>query len=321
MANRVLIVDDSVMVASVIAQALRRAGFEVEIAHDLSDFERDPPPTGDLVLMDVVLQEAFGDDIATLLRSTGHITGPVLLMSSLPEDELAARCAEAGLDGYVSKHHGVHAIVERVRLLLGQPAAPLGAPAASGLELEARQRLRRVRYFLHTPARWNSSAAIAEMLALAGDADLAQAGPIAAAARACAEATRQTARDSASAEVRASFEAARRLVGPPEIFREPAATVLVLDDGAYARTHLIPHLDRTRHVVFEARTEAEARQKLRLADYDLVVVGTQLAAMEPELRAQSASMQVLVIDAAVAPADVCEAIDRALDRALARTAR
>jgi len=126
--HRILVVDDSPFTGDVIAHALRKAGFEVDVARDLWDLERPLPGKPDLVLLDVVLQEAFGDDLAPLLRGSHGFTCPIVLISSLPETELAQRAEEAQLDGFIAKHAGLAAIVARAGVpvilmhMRGEPA-------------------------------------------------------------------------------------------------------------------------------------------------------------------------------------------------------
>src|SRR5262245_1830365 len=118
-ARRILVVDDSAFTVEAVAWALHRAGFAVDVARDLWDLEKPELQAPDLVLMDVVLQEAFGDDLAMLLRGMRGFECPIVLLSSLPDHVLERRAADAELAGYISKKSGLAGIVARVRELLG----------------------------------------------------------------------------------------------------------------------------------------------------------------------------------------------------------
>jgi DNA-binding response OmpR family regulator len=298
MTKRVLVVDDSPFVGEVVGRALTERGFTVEVVHELSDFEHLAAQPPDLVLMDVVLQEAFGDEVAALMQATGRITCPILLVSSLPEDELAKRASEAGLAGYISKREGLDAILGRVHALLGEPVPRFARRARPlGVDGDARRRLRRVLHVMAQPDRWNAAALLGELHALAGDADVAGDQTIADAARACHAVVAAYGSIHASSELRTAFEALAAAVGE---LAGPGhrRTVLVADDGGLVRARVLPHLDELGHVVMEARSAAEVRQRLRAADYDAVLVGPR---MEPSVvaeiaRAFPAAMIIRVVE-------------------------
>ena len=118
-AKRILIVDDSFFLLKVTSEALAAAGYAVTAASNLAELDvarKGEPP--DLVLMDVDMPEAFGDEIAAVMRSSYAAT-PIYLYSDIPPAELVARAKAAGATGIIAKGSGVHAMVERVRVILG----------------------------------------------------------------------------------------------------------------------------------------------------------------------------------------------------------
>jgi CheY-like chemotaxis protein len=117
--KRIMLMDDSEMFLAVTASALEAAGYEVVCANDLAQLaELRQQRASDLVLMDVQMPEAFGDDVALTLRHAYGIAAPIYLLSSLEEDELAERVQWAGIDGFIPKQLGVEAIVRRVRTIV-----------------------------------------------------------------------------------------------------------------------------------------------------------------------------------------------------------
>jgi DNA-binding response OmpR family regulator len=115
----ILVFDDSPFALALTRAALESAGFKVAIAEDLSSFERqrvafDP----DLILVDVQMPEAFGDDVASTLRCWHGVEVPILLVSSLEQGELARRAQRAQVSGYVCKGAGMSELVRRCRELL-----------------------------------------------------------------------------------------------------------------------------------------------------------------------------------------------------------
>ncbi len=117
--KRVLVLDDSPLALELTQSALEQEGFVVATAMDLVAFEArraEAPP--DLILVDVQMPEAFGDDVATTLRGARGVRTPILLLSSLEDKELARRAAEAEVDGWISKRAGLQELVRRVRMIL-----------------------------------------------------------------------------------------------------------------------------------------------------------------------------------------------------------
>jgi len=118
--KKVLIVDDSPMMLELAHDALEAAGYRSLATSDLAEMSRlleaEAP---DLILLDVQMPEAYGDDVANVLRGLRNVTTPVLLFSILDEAELAERAKAAEVDGYIYKGAGLGEMVRRVKALLG----------------------------------------------------------------------------------------------------------------------------------------------------------------------------------------------------------
>jgi DNA-binding response OmpR family regulator len=115
----ILVFDDSPFALALTRAALEAAGFKVAIADDLTSFERqrvafDP----DLILLDVQMPEAFGDDVASTLRGWHGVQVPILLVSSIEQSELSVRAKRAQASGYICKGAGMTELVRRCRELL-----------------------------------------------------------------------------------------------------------------------------------------------------------------------------------------------------------
>lgn len=295
--RRILVVDDSPFTGEAVAWALRGAGFIVDVARDLWDLERDDLVQPDLVLMDVVLQEAFGDDLAMLLRGVRGFACPIVLLSSLPEHLLERRAADAELDGYISKRSGLAGIVARAREVLGGTEDEEAPAAGTGgrFEVTARQRVRRIVHIAASDAKWNASAIAGEAHALAGDADLAGAIGIAEASRALRDVAQRLGAGGATPEIRAAVTALAAEIADSQV---NAGIVLVVTTGEYYQNELLPELDAAGLVIVEAQSLIDLRPKLYAAEYDVIAVDDKLREAEPtlmmEIRKASAARIVIL---------------------------
>lgn len=119
----ILVFDDSPLILAVTQAALESAGFEVAIAEDLATFEsRRLALAPDLILVDVQMPEAFGDDVVLTLREWHGVQVPIFLVSSLEEAELASRAARAHAAGYIPKGAGLGELVRRCKEALESAA-------------------------------------------------------------------------------------------------------------------------------------------------------------------------------------------------------
>jgi CheY-like chemotaxis protein len=112
----VLILDDSEIVLETTAMALGEAGFEVVTAKSLVEFDRLlTQGRPDIILTDIKMPEITGDDVCGVLKRK-HDTKdtPIILFSTLEEEELAQLAEKSGAEGYVCKGEGMQEIVKHV---------------------------------------------------------------------------------------------------------------------------------------------------------------------------------------------------------------
>ncbi|MBQ0851279.1 response regulator transcription factor [Streptomyces sp. NPDC057621] len=126
--DRVLVIDDDPGIRRLLISALGFAGFEVDVAGDLTEaleqVARRPP---DVIVLDVMLPGADGFEILQLLRDRG-IDVPVLFLTARDAIEDRVRGLRLGGDDYVTKPFSVVEVGARLQALLRR--ARSGAPAA-----------------------------------------------------------------------------------------------------------------------------------------------------------------------------------------------
>jgi DNA-binding response OmpR family regulator len=115
--TKILIVDDDLALADVLAFTMRRAGFDILLAHNGRDalecFRRECP---DLLVLDWVLPYLDGLEVCRRLRSESNV--PVLMLTVRHSDDDVVAALEAGADEYITKPFSPRQLVARVRALL-----------------------------------------------------------------------------------------------------------------------------------------------------------------------------------------------------------
>jgi DNA-binding response OmpR family regulator len=117
--RRILLIDDSPLVVDALRDGLEEDGVEVEGMVDLTAIDHAQElERFDLILIDVQMPAMLGDDVAMVMRRRRSVAAPIVLLSSLPDPELAARAREAGADGFISKRSGIDAVVAEIQAWL-----------------------------------------------------------------------------------------------------------------------------------------------------------------------------------------------------------
>jgi GAF domain-containing protein/CheY-like chemotaxis protein/ligand-binding sensor domain-containing protein len=115
----ILVVDDEASIRELLNQNLQEAGYQVRVASNgreaIEQVRREPP---DLIILDVMMPEMNGFDVAAVLKNdpaTMHI--PILILSILQDRERGFRL---GIDRYLTKPIDTEALFREVGSLLQQ---------------------------------------------------------------------------------------------------------------------------------------------------------------------------------------------------------
>jgi two-component system response regulator RegX3 len=140
MSAKILIVEDEPLIANSVAYALKREGFETEIAGDgLAALEAARARPADLVILDLILPGLSGMDVAVRLRQ--QTTVPIIMLTARDRDVDKALGFERGADDYVVKPFSMIELIARVRAQLRRRELDrAGTPAAvrrvGGVEID-----------------------------------------------------------------------------------------------------------------------------------------------------------------------------------------
>jgi two-component system chemotaxis response regulator CheY len=121
MTKRILAIDDSRTIRSLLTQTLQKAGFEVSTAVDGVDgIEKFQHEDADLVITDVNMPNKDGFAVIADIRGgTRNRTVPVLVLTTESGAALKERARQAGATGWIVKPFDDEALVAVIRRLTG----------------------------------------------------------------------------------------------------------------------------------------------------------------------------------------------------------
>jgi len=120
MSEKILIVEDEIDVAELLAHHLRGEGFSVEIVTNgrtaLATVKNQPPA---LIVLDLMLPEISGLDLCRMIKSNPRTRSvPVVMLSARIEEIDRVLGFELGADDYVVKPFSPRELVLRIRAIL-----------------------------------------------------------------------------------------------------------------------------------------------------------------------------------------------------------
>ena len=125
--QKVLVVEDTKEIASLVKFKLLSAGFDVKVAGDgqagLALAKEFMP---DLIIMDVMMPVMNG--LETLMNLKADVKSrsiPVILLTAQSTEQEVVRGLELGADDYVTKPFSPQELLVRVKILLARPRRPL----------------------------------------------------------------------------------------------------------------------------------------------------------------------------------------------------
>jgi DNA-binding response OmpR family regulator len=129
---KALIVDDDLALADIVSFTLRRAGYEVIVAHDgLTALEAWSSEEPDLIILDLNLPKLNGLAVCQQIRS--QCDTPIIILSVRAEEEDVVRGLKLGADDYIIKPFSPRQLIARSEAVLRRA----GTPPVSHDQLEA----------------------------------------------------------------------------------------------------------------------------------------------------------------------------------------
>ena len=118
--DRILVVDDDRDIVRLVRSYLEKAGYQVLTAYDgesaLHVLRSEKPQ---LLILDLMLPDRDGWDVARLVRADANIAAtPIIMLTARVEDTDKIMGLEIGADDYITKPFNPREVVARVRALL-----------------------------------------------------------------------------------------------------------------------------------------------------------------------------------------------------------
>jgi DNA-binding response OmpR family regulator len=114
---KVLIVDDDLVLADVVSFTLRRAGFDVILAHDgLAALERFRADQPQLIVLDLELPGLSGTEVCRIIRSEANT--PIIMLTVRDRDEDVVHGLGIGADDYITKPFSPSQLIARSQAIL-----------------------------------------------------------------------------------------------------------------------------------------------------------------------------------------------------------
>ena len=137
---KILVVDDDLALADVLAFTLRRAGFEVMLTHDgpsaLEVYASEQP---DLIVLDWGLPHMDGLEVCVRVRAESAV--PIIMLTVRKSDDDIVEALEAGADDYVAKPFSPRELVARIHAVLRRAGGePEGVLRVGRLRLDTNRR-------------------------------------------------------------------------------------------------------------------------------------------------------------------------------------
>jgi two-component system, OmpR family, alkaline phosphatase synthesis response regulator PhoP len=117
---KILIIDDSEITLAMEKAVLEQHGYEVQAASTLFAFETVLESwRPNIILTDIHMPDVKGTDICRVLKTEYDTQDiPIVLFSSLSDEDLERLAEQVGADGFLSKNHGLEQLAAKVNELV-----------------------------------------------------------------------------------------------------------------------------------------------------------------------------------------------------------
>ncbi|MDA2452322.1 response regulator transcription factor [Bacillus cereus] len=113
----ILVVEDDQEIQELIKQFLMTQQYKVIVASDgLEGMKQFNKQSFDLILLDVMMPNLNGFEVAKMIRSQSKI--PIIMLTALEEEQDQMKGFDLGIDDYITKPFSFHVLMRRVEAVL-----------------------------------------------------------------------------------------------------------------------------------------------------------------------------------------------------------
>ncbi|MGE6515545.1 response regulator transcription factor [Lysinibacillus sphaericus] len=113
----ILVVEDDQEIQELITQFLMTQKYTIEVASDgLEGMKRFNAQSFDLILLDVMMPNLNGFEVAKMIRSQSNV--PIIMLTALEEEQDQMQGFDVGIDDYITKPFSFHVLIRRVEAVL-----------------------------------------------------------------------------------------------------------------------------------------------------------------------------------------------------------
>lgn len=113
----ILVVEDDQEIQELIKQFLMTQQYKVIVASDgLEGMKQFNKQSFDLILLDVMMPNLSGFEVAKMIRSQSNI--PIIMLTALEEEQDQMKGFDLGIDDYITKPFSFHVLMRRVEAVL-----------------------------------------------------------------------------------------------------------------------------------------------------------------------------------------------------------
>jgi two-component system copper resistance phosphate regulon response regulator CusR len=124
---RLLVIEDDQRIANLLRQGLEEEGYQVVVASDgRSGLDLGRTEQFDMIILDLMLPQLDGNEVARSLREEGNRT-PILMLTARDSNQDIIRGLNLGADDYITKPFSLDVFLARVRAVSRR--GPIPTPA------------------------------------------------------------------------------------------------------------------------------------------------------------------------------------------------
>ena len=117
--KKILVVDDERDLCEILQFNLTTAGYETDTAYSTSEAMKKDPTQYDLLLLDVMLPDISGFEMAKLIKADKRTSNiPIIFLTAKDTEEDTLTGFNLGADDYVTKPFSIREVIARVKAVL-----------------------------------------------------------------------------------------------------------------------------------------------------------------------------------------------------------